>query len=49
MNFTLPAQPLSCSTRITANALDSFGAKIPSTPSEPSAALYRVSSASARL
>ena len=39
MNFTLPAHPLSCNTRITANADDSLGAKRPSMPRLPSAAL----------
>ena len=35
-NLTLPAQPLSCSTRSSANDPDSFGVKMPSMPSEPS-------------
>ena len=35
-NFTLPAQPLSWSTRSVANVVDSFGAKMPSTPRLPS-------------
>src|SRR6185295_13223480 len=39
-NFTLPAQPLSCSTRSIANDPDSLGVKMPSIASEPSGLLY---------